>query len=185
MNQTNYLSRRKFIKTTAAAGGGLLVGFYLPAFAKGIKMAGIPAGDNFSPNAFLRVGKDDSVTVILSHCEMGQGIWTSLSMLIAEELDANWKNTRAEHAPAAPVYFHTIYATQRTGGSTSLLSEFDRYRKAGATARHLLVQAAANRFKVNMKDCRTEEGFVLVGDKKIRYGELVDDASMLPTPTDI
>ena len=185
MNQTNYLSRRKFIKTTAAAGGGLLVGFYLPAFAKGIKMAGIPAGDNFSPNAFLRVGKDDSVTVILSHCEMGQGIWTSLSMLIAEELDANWKNMRAEHAPAAPVYFHTIYATQRTGGSTSLLSEFDRYRKAGATARHLLVQAAANRFKINMKDCRTEEGFVLVGDKKISYGELVDDASMLPTPTDI
>lgn len=116
---------------------------------------------------------------------MGQGIWTGLCMLVAEELDADWKMVKAEHGPAAPVYFHTIYATQRTGGSTSQLSEFDRYRKAGATARHLLMQAAANRWHTDMKDCRTENGYVISGDKKARYGELVEDAAALPVPPDV
>ena len=185
MSKENTTSRRNFLKTSAAIGGGLVIGFYMPAIAKGTRNFGVTAPENFIPNAYLRMGTDDSVTVILSRCEMGQGIWTSLCMLIAEELDANWKTIQAEHSPAAPVYFHTLYGTQRTGGSTSLLSEFDRYRKAGATARHLLVQAAANRFHVDMKDCRTEDGYLLIGDKKIRYGELVEDAAKLPVPLEV
>ncbi|GAA0562854.1 xanthine dehydrogenase family protein molybdopterin-binding subunit [Chitinophaga japonensis] len=167
------------------AAGGLVIAFTIPAAGAGKRMKHAAIAADLAPNAFLRIGVDDSVTVLLSHCEMGQGIWTSLCMLIADELDADWTKMQPEHAPAAPDYFHTLYGTQRTGGSTSLLSEFDRYRQAGATARHLLVQAAANRFHVDAKDCRTENGQVIIGDKKIRYGELVEDAAALPVPGEV
>jgi isoquinoline 1-oxidoreductase beta subunit len=177
------LNRRQFIATAALAAGGLVIAFNVPA---GLRKKFAPDTDTvLAPNAYLRIGADNTVTVLLSHCEMGQGIWTSLCMLIAEELDADWKNIQAEHAPAAVAYYHTIYATQRTGGSTSLLSEYDRYRKAGATARQLLVQAAASRFRVDAKECRTEDGHVIVGDKRVRYGDLVEDASKLPVPEDV
>lgn len=165
------------------AAGGLMVAFNVPAGLR--KKLSADPDTVLAPNAYLRIGTDNKVTVLLSHCEMGQGIWTGLCMLIAEELDADWKNIQAEHAPAAVAYYHTIYATQRTGGSTSQLSEYDRYRKAGATARQLLVQAAANRFHVNTKDCRTEDGYVITGDKKTRYGDLVEDAAKLPVPADV
>lgn len=183
MSTPQLLDRRQFIRTAALATGGLVIAFNVPArLVKKLQAAGETV---FTPNAYLRIGSDDTVTVILSHCEMGQGIWTSLSMLIAEELDASWQTIQAEHAPAAAAFYHTIYATQRTGGSTSLLSEYDRYRKAGATARQLLVQAAASRYHVAVKDCRTADGHVIIGDKKIRYGELVEDAAALPLPADV
>lgn len=182
MTAPKTFSRRQFIVSGALATGGLMIGFTVSPKSQRHGSAGTPA---FAPNAFLRIGTDDSITVVLSHCEMGQGIWTSLCMLIAEELDANWKSIHAEHAPAAVVYFHTLYGTQRTGGSSSLLSEFDRYRKAGAIARYLLVQAAADRFHVDSKECRTEDGYVISGDKKIRYGELVAAAAALPIPADV
>ena len=94
MNDTNNLSRRKFIQTGAAAGGGLLLSFYLPAFGKGIKNAGMAAPANFVPNAFIRIGTDDIVTVIVNHSEMGQGAYTSLPMLVADELDADWSKVQ-------------------------------------------------------------------------------------------
>jgi len=183
MSTPQKLNRRQFISTAAMAAGGLVIAFNVPAGLR--KRLAFNADKVLAPNAYLRIGTDDTVSVILSHCELGQGILTSLSMLIAEELDANWESIRAEHAPAALAYYHTIYATQRTGGSTSLISEYDRYRKAGATARYLLVQAAANRFHVDAKDCRTENGYVIIGDKKIRYGELVEDAAKLRAPEDV
>src|ERR1044072_9253608 len=158
MSTPQKLNRRQFISTAAMAAGGLVIAFNVPAGLR--KRLAFNADKVLAPNAYLRIGTDDTVSIILSHCELGQGILTSLSMLIAEELDANWESIRAEHAPAALAYYHTIYATQRTGGSTSLVSEYDRYRKAGATARYLLVQAAANRFHVDAKDCRTENGYV-------------------------
>ncbi|MEP6689325.1 MAG: xanthine dehydrogenase family protein molybdopterin-binding subunit, partial [Gemmatimonadales bacterium] len=136
----------------------------------------------FAPNAFLRIGSDDTVTVLLSHSEMGQGVWTTLPMLIAEELDADWTRIRVEHAPAADVYKHTAYGIQLTGGSSSTWSEFDRYRQAGATARALLVAAAAHRFGVAPAACRTEHGAVVSGAKRARYGELADAAAKLPAP---
>lgn len=183
MKSTKTINRRAFLKSTTLAAGGLLVGFYVPA---GTGKKRLPAGENMLvPNAFLRIGEDDSVTVILSRCEMGQGIWTGLCMLIAEELDADWEKIRAEHSPAAVIYYHTMYGTQRTGGSTSLSSEFDRYRKAGATARQMLVQAAASRLNVPVSECRTEKGYVIAGDKKIRYGELVSTAVTLAAPIDV
>jgi isoquinoline 1-oxidoreductase beta subunit len=171
------VSRRRFLKTGALAGGGLVIGFSASVKGQPPKPRALPA-----PNAFLRIGADDSVTVLLTHSEMGQGIWTALPMLLAEELDADWAKIKVEHAPAAPEYAHTAFGMQMTGGSTSTSSEFDRYRQVGALARALLVQAAAQRFGVAASDCRTEPGVVIAGARRARYGELADAAAKLPAP---
>ena len=174
-------SRREFIKTGALVTGGLVIAFTVPGARRLAGAERAPAGP-FAPNAFLRVGSDDSVTVLLAHSEMGQGIWTALPMLIAEELDADWSKVRVEHAPAAPAYAHTVFHMQMTGGSSSTWSEFDRCRQAGAMARAVLVAAAAQRFGVEPLACRTENGVVISGSKRARYGELAEAASKLPVP---
>jgi isoquinoline 1-oxidoreductase beta subunit len=174
-------SRREFIKTGALVTGGLVIAFTVPGGRRFARAERTPAGP-FAPNAFLRVGTDDSVTVLLPHSEMGQGVWTSLPMLIAEELDADWSRVRVEHAPAAPVYAHTAFGMQMTGGSSSTWSEFDRCRQAGAMARAVLVAAAAQRFSVEALACRTENGVVISGSKRARYGDLAEAASKLPVP---
>ncbi|MEG3791481.1 xanthine dehydrogenase family protein molybdopterin-binding subunit [Lysobacter sp. CCNWLW3] len=182
MNAVPQPSRRRFLKAGAVLGGGLVIGFAIPgarrfAYAAPAEAA---AASGFVPNAFLRIGNDDSVTVLIAHSEMGQGIWTGLAMLVAEELDADWTKIRVEHAPAAPAYAHTAFGMQMTGGSTSTWSEFDRYRQAGATARQLLVAAAAQRFGVAAADVRTENGVAIAGSQRARYGELADAAAKLP-----
>ncbi|HMH57234.1 MAG TPA: molybdopterin cofactor-binding domain-containing protein, partial [Gemmatimonadales bacterium] len=174
-------SRREFIKTGALVTGGLVIAFTMPGAKRYARAERTPPGP-FVPNAFLRVGSDDSVTVLLPHSEMGQGIWTALPMLIAEELDADWSRVRVEHAPAAPAYAHTAFGMQMTGGSSSTWSEFDRCRQAGAMARAVLVAAAAQRFSVEPLACRTENGVVISGSKRARYGELAEAASKLPVP---
>jgi isoquinoline 1-oxidoreductase beta subunit len=174
-------TRREFIKTGALVTGGLVIAFTVPGarrYARAERTRAAP----FAPNAFLRVGSDDSVTVLLAHSEMGQGIWTALPMLVAEELDADWSKLRVEHAPAAPAYAHTVFGMQMTGGSSSTWSEFDRCRQAGATARAMLVAAAAQRFGVSPADCRTENGVVIAGSQRARYGELAEAAAKLPAP---
>ena len=141
------------------------------------RRSALPA-DPFAPNAFLRIGTDDTVTVLLAHSEMGQGIWTALPMLIAEELDADWSKIRVEHAPAAPAYAHTAFGMQMTGGSTSTWSEFDRYRQAGATARAMLSQAAAERFNVEpLALPHRERAWSSPASKRARYGELAEAAA--------
>ena len=178
-------SRRRFLKASALVGGGLVIGFLIPGakrFASAAEETPKPKPVPVPANTFLRVGNDDSVTVLIAHSEMGQGIWTALPMLIAEELDADWSKIRVEHAPAAPVYAHTAFGMQMTGGSTSTWSEFDRYRQAGAAARQMLMQAAATRFGVPLEQVRTEAGVVIAGDKRVRYGELADDAGKLKAP---
>jgi isoquinoline 1-oxidoreductase subunit beta len=187
VSTTTSPSRRDFLKTSAVVSGGLVIAFVVPGarrFASATTMgpAGEPAGAAFAPNAFLRIGSDDSVTVLLAHSEMGQGIWTALPMLIAEELDADWSRIKVEHAPAAAVYAHTAFGIQMTGGSSTTWSEFDRYRQAGATARALLLQAAAQRFGVAPADCRTENGAVVAGSRRARYGELAAAAAALTAP---
>jgi isoquinoline 1-oxidoreductase subunit beta len=182
----NHSSRRDFLKTTALAGGGLVIAFVVPSANRfAFAQAAETPSAAFAPNAFLRIAADDSVTVLMAHAEMGQGIWTALPMLIAEELDADWGRIRVEHAPAAPAYAHTAFGMQMTGGSSSTSSEFDRYRQAGAMARALLVQAAATRLGVAVADCRTENGKVIAGEKSLRYGELVDDAAKLKAPVNV
>jgi isoquinoline 1-oxidoreductase beta subunit len=177
-------SRREFLKTSAVFTGGLVIAFGVPGVRHFARAERAPVGP-FAPNAFLRVGSDDSVTVLLPHSEMGQGIWTTLPMLVAEELDADWSKIRVEHAPAAPAYAHTAFGMQMTGGSSSTWSEFDRCRQAGATARAMLVQAAAQRFGVSPADCRTENGVVISGGKRARYGELAEAAAKLPAPKSV
>jgi len=181
MNPLPWLSRREFLQTGALVGGGLVIGFVVPGAGR-LAQAQAAAPGPFIPNAFLQIDHDDTVRVLLAHSEMGQGIWTALPMLIAEELDADWSKIRVEHAPAAPAYAHTAFGVQMTGGSSSTWSEFERYRRAGATARAMLVQAAAARFGVTAGDCRTGDGQVICGEKRARYGELADDAAKLPLP---
>lgn len=188
MNAPMHPSRRTFLKASATLGAGLVVAFVVPGakrFAMAAPEAAAAASTGLAPNAYLRVGDDDSVTVLIAHSEMGQGIWTTLAMLIAEELDADWSKIKVEHAPAAPPYAHTAFGMQMTGGSTTTWSEFDRYRQAGATARALLVAAAAAKFGVPAAQVRTENGFAIAGEQRARYGELVQAAAKLPAPAKV
>lgn len=186
MNDMINLSRRSFIKSTALVAGGLVVAFSIPQAKRFMGVANsaeampLPA-----PNAFLRIGADDSITVMLAHSEMGQGVWTTLPMLIADELDADWSKVKVEHAPAAPAYIHTAYGIQITGGSSTTWSEFDRYRQAGALTRVLLLNAAAKQWNVPVTELRTENGAVIHGTQQLRYGQLVETASQLETPTSV
>jgi isoquinoline 1-oxidoreductase beta subunit len=187
MNTVRNPSRRSFLKTGAVATGGLVIGFVIPAgrrlaMAQASAEATAAAGAAFAPNAFLRIAADDTVTVLLAHSEMGQGIWTTLPMLIAEELDADWATIRVEHAPAAPEYASLVFGMQGTGGSTTISSEFERYRRAGAAARAMLVQAAADRWQVPVGDISTRKGEAIAGERRLRYGELADAAGKLPVP---
>src|SRR5438270_10125912 len=177
------LTRRALLQKSLLSGAGLFVAFHVPR-----KLGAVPqaaAKQLPDPNAFVRVAPDGSVTVLLAHSEMGQGIWTSLAMLVAEELDCDWSKIRVEHAPAAPVYAHPAFGMQMTGGSTSTSSEFDRYRQAGAMARAMLVRAAAAQWKTDAKKLRTENGFVLRGSDKLSYGELAVAAQAQTPPKSV
>lgn len=176
------ISRRKFLKSGALAGGGLLISFSIAQAGPLGKFFAPQAAKDFVPNAFLNIKPDNTVTIILTHVEMGQGIWTTLPMLIAEELDLDWKKVTIEHSPADNAYNHAVYGLQITGGSSSTWSEFDRYRQAGAVARTLLVQVAAKRMGVAEQDCTASAGFVVSGSKKISYGDLANDAALLTVP---
>ncbi len=174
------ISRRSFLRTSLVSGAGLVIAFYVPPRSRA--GAAPPKKAPPTPNAFVRIGSDDSVTVLLAHSEMGQGIWTTLAMLVAEELECDWSKVRVEHAPAAPVYAHTAFGMQMTGGSTTTWSEFDRYRTVGAMARDMLVRAAAQRWKVDPIRLRTENGHVHNGAEKLSYGELAESAEKLSPP---
>jgi isoquinoline 1-oxidoreductase beta subunit len=184
MSTTSY-TRRDFLKRGGMLSGGLLISFFVPAGAKRF----IPGGETpeplFAPNAYLSIGPDNTVKIILAHVEMGQGVWTTLPMLIAEELDCDWSKIKVEHAPPGAPYIHTLYGVQITGGSSTTWSEFDRYRNAGATARALLVEAAAKKFNVSPAECHTENGFVIAGNQRASYGELADAAAKLSPPASV
>jgi isoquinoline 1-oxidoreductase subunit beta len=180
------IGRRRFLRTSTQAAGALTLAFYAGPWPAGAHAAAPdPAKPLPDPNAFLRIGADGSVTVLLAHSEMGQGMWTGLVMLIAEELDLDWSKVQAEHAPAAPAYAHTAFGMQMTGGSTSIASEFDRYRQVGALARTLLTQAAAEKWRVPAGECRVEAGAVVAGSRRASFGELAEAASRLPRPAQV
>ncbi len=173
------VDRRQFLRASA----GLVIGLYVLPRAR--LWAAPPESKSKPlppPNAFLRVAPDGAVTVLVAHSEMGQGIWTTLAMLIAEELGCDWSKVRVEHAPAAPVYAHTAFGMQMTGGSTTTWSEFDRYREAGAVARDMLVRAAAAEWKVPPSRCRVENGHVIAGKRRLGFGALAEAAQKLAPP---
>jgi isoquinoline 1-oxidoreductase subunit beta len=180
-------SRREFVNGSLAA-GGLVIAFFTPLGNMRLS-AKTPHPNEVEklsrPNTFLRVGEDDSVTIVLARAEMGQGVWTTLSMLVAEELDADWSRIRVENAPADPAYNHLLYGYQATGGSSSTYSEFTRQRQAGAMARALLIRAGAERFRVPIEECRTDNGVVIAGGLRATYGELARAANNLPLPTSV
>jgi isoquinoline 1-oxidoreductase beta subunit len=185
--ETSGVNRRAFLKAGAAASAGLVVGFFMPlgmrkASAQDVAKAPAP----IPPNAFVRIAPDGDVTVLLKHSEMGQGVWTSIPMVVADELDCDWSKVKVEHAPAAPEYKHTVFGIQMTGGSTSTWESFAQLRQAGATARALLIAAAMKKWNINdTSDCRTENSFVVCGGKKASYGELADAAAKLPMPANV
>src|SRR5213078_5170591 len=146
------LTRREFLETSGAASAGLLIGFHLPSGSRFHTAAAAP----LAPNAWLRIGADESVLVIVDRSEMGQGVTTSLPMLLAEELDADWSNVRIEFAPADKAYINPIFGMQGTGGSTSVRAAWTPLRKAGAAAREMLISAAAETWGVDRSECRAE-----------------------------
>ncbi|WP_437949252.1 xanthine dehydrogenase family protein molybdopterin-binding subunit [Sorangium sp. So ce296] len=177
------VSRRDFLQVAAGSAAGLLLSFYVPQGVRAAPKAAQP--QPLSPNAFVRIGTDESVTVVLAHSEMGQGIWTGLAMLIAEELECDWSKVRSEHAPAAPVYGHPVMHFQMTGGSTSTNGEFDRYRTVGAMAKDMLVRAAAARWKVAPAACVVAKGVVTHGKDQLTYGQLAEEAMKLTPPAKV
>ncbi|CAI8840474.1 xanthine dehydrogenase family protein molybdopterin-binding subunit [Methylocaldum szegediense] len=175
--------RRQFLKSSAVLGGSLVIAFYLPRTMKFAMAAEEPA-KTFPPNAFIRIGADETVTILINKSEMGQGVYTSLAMLVADELEADWSKVRVESAPVAPVYNHTAWNIQATGGSTSVSSSWEQLRKVGATGRELLIQAAAETWKVKPDSCRAENGYVIhkPTDRRLSYGALSAKAAQLPMP---
>lgn len=137
-------------------------------------------------NAFISISTDGTVTIVANHSEMGQGVYTSLPMLVAEELECDWTKIRVESAPVAQEYNHTQWGLQGTGGSTSVASEWERLRKVGATAREMLIAAAAVTWKVDKKTCHAENGRVVHSSgKSLPYGQLADKAAKMPVPKDV
>src|ERR1700740_3132316 len=165
------LSRRDFIAAGTAAGAGLVIGFYLP------HGSGTGTGDAFSPNAYLKITPDNKVTIVVARSEMGQGVRTSLPMILAEELEADWKQIQIEQAGAS-----TLFGDQTTGGSASIRTTWDPMRKAGAAARESLITAAALQWGVGRAGCKAENGTVVhsASNRRLTYGELAAKAATLP-----
>lgn len=176
------LSRRGFLAATAAAGGGLLVSVALPGAGR-FAQAATPG--EFAPDAFIRIGRDGRVAVTVPYVEMGQGTYTSIPMLIAEELEVPLDRMQFEHAPADDKrYANPLFGFQGTGGSTTIRAIWEPMRRAGAAARTMLVAAAAEGWKVDPATCTAEAGTVVHGatNRRIAYGELVDKAATMPVP---
>ncbi|HKC00002.1 MAG TPA: molybdopterin cofactor-binding domain-containing protein, partial [Terriglobales bacterium] len=186
MSAPAMVGRREFLKTGAAVGGGLLVSCYLPVPNASAGTAA--AGENqVALNAFVRIGTDESVTVISSHSEMGQGIYTSLPMLLNEELEADWSKISVEAAPVNKVYNHPVFGMQMTGGSTTTPGEWEHYRKMGALARTMLVTAAAQQWSVDAASCQVENGAVLhrATGRRATYGSLASAAAQITPPAEV
>jgi isoquinoline 1-oxidoreductase subunit beta len=168
------LSRREFVAAGVAAGAGLVIGFYLPH--------GNSSGSTFAPNAYLKITPDGKITIVVARSEMGQGVRTSLPMILAEELDADWKQITIEQAGAS-----TLYGDQTTGGSASVRTTWDPMRKAGAAAREMLISAAALEWGVARSACKAENSAVVhsPSNRRLTYGQLAGKASAQPIPTDV
>jgi len=181
MNASLPSSRRAFLKVSGAAAGALVIGLYLPGL-RGAQAASL--NDPPAPNAFVRIAPDSSVTVIIKHLDMGQGVTTGLTTIVAEELDADWGQMHAEFAPAdANRYANLFFGIQGTGGSTAVANSWMQLRNAGAAARHMLVAAAAEEWKVSPAEITVKKGVISHGSgKKAAFGEFAAKAAALPVP---
>ena len=180
------LSRRQFLQAGAAAGGGLLLSVRLP-FANGEAAAADAAG--FAPNAFIRVGGDGQIVLTMPYVEMGQGTYTSIPMMIAEELEVDLKQVRLEHAPPNEKLYGNplLGGIQATGNSNAIRASWQPLRQAGAIARTMLVSAAAKRWNVDHASCRAQGGEVFHAPtaRRFTYSELAADAARMPVPESV
>ncbi len=178
------LNRRSFIQLTTAATGGLLISLYLDKPSLIAQQP--PPPKVYPPDAFVHVRRDGQVVITVNRLEFGQGVQTSLPMILADEMDADWSKVIAELAPAADVYKDPLFGIQMVGGSGSIAHSFQQYRELGAKARAMLVAEAADRWKVTPDQCRTENSVVYgPGNRSARYAELADDAAKKPVPQNV
>jgi isoquinoline 1-oxidoreductase subunit beta len=187
MSSVGFVGRREFLRTGVAVGGGLVVAWHSDLLLPGAGVVTAKAAQETALNAFVRIAPDETVTVISAHSEMGQGIYTSLPMLLNEELQADWSKIRVEAAPVDAVYNHPIFGVQMTGGSTTSPSEWQRYRKMGALARTLLVEAAAEQWGVDPSLCRVRDGVVIHegSGRRAAYGALASAAAKRQPPAEV
>ena len=182
----DHLTRRSFLQAGAAAGGGLILSLRLP-FANGEAEAA--DADGFAPNAFIRIADDGQIVLTMPYVEMGQGIYTAIPMLIAEELEVDLKQVRLEHAPPDKKLYGnpSLGGVQATGGSTTIRASWKPLRQAGAIARTMLVSTAAKRWNVDPASCRAQSGEVLHAPtgRGVKYGELAADAAHMPVPESV
>src|SRR5882672_6789558 len=176
------LSRRSFLRVSAAAAGGLLVSLYIDRSASA-QEAPAPKPKTYPPDAFVHVQPDGKIRIMVNRLEFGQGVFTGLPMILADEMDADWTQVVAELAPAADVYKDPVFGIQLVGGSGSIAHSFQQYRELGAKTRAMLVAAAAEQWQVAPDQCRTENSVVYgPGNKSARYAELAERAARQPVP---
>jgi isoquinoline 1-oxidoreductase subunit beta len=187
--QIHAISRRGFLRLVSGVGTGLTLGVYTPlllAESSGLGNTATVETAHFEPNAFIRIGNDNNVTVVIKHLEMGQGAYTGLATLVAEELDADWSQIRTEGAPADASRYNNLNwgKMQGTGGSSAIANSFKQMRQAGAAAREMLVAAAATRWQVDREGISVEKGVVkhAASGRSANFGELADAASRQPLP---
>jgi isoquinoline 1-oxidoreductase beta subunit len=174
--------RRDFLKVSGTVAGGLALGFYLPSRSRVAQAA----EDAASPNAWVRIGADNTVTIMVARSEMGQDVHTSMTMLVAEELEVDINKVKVENAPPAEVYINALLGAQITGGSTSVRDGWEKLRKAGASARMMLVAAAADQWDVDAGRLKAADGVVTApGGKKATYGSLAAKAAQMEVPKEI
>ncbi len=178
----NGISRRDFLQTSAVASGGLMLGLSLPG-AIGDADA---AGTVYTPNAWVHIADDNTITLLSARSEMGQGVYTAMPMLIAEELNVDIRNIKVDIAPPGKVYVNALLGAQITGGSTSVRDGWEKLRVGGAQVREMLISAAAAQWNVDRSTLRAENGTVVgPNGKKATYGELAAAASKLPVPENV
>ncbi len=190
MSETISISRRRFLEVSAVVGGGLLIGCQVGKPAAGGGPANAASALNaadFKPNAWITIGSDGAITLVCARNEMGQDVHTSLAMLLAEELEVDPRDVKVIQAPVDPdAYLNHLLGGQLTGGSTSVRDAWEPLRRAGATAREMLVATAAAQWGVAAAECRAEGGQVIHAKYgRLRYAELADAAGRQPVPADV
>src|SRR6266404_3871483 len=181
--ENDRIDRRSFLRVSSVAAGGLLVSLYLdlPAFAHEGTQA--PPPKVYPPDAFVHIRSDGKILITVNRLEFGQGVHTSLPMILADEMDADWSQVVSELAPAADVYKAPVFGIQMVGGSGSIAHSFQQYRELGAKTRAMLIAAAADRWQVKLDQCHTEASVVYgPGNRSARYAELANDAARKPVP---
>ena len=176
MSKRYQINRRDFIKYTGLTTVGLTFGFYI---TNAEKLVAQETRTVFSPNLWLQIDKDGIVTITMHRSEMGQKVWTSLPMIVAEELEADWSKIKVVQGN-----LNEEYGSQQTGGSESVRTSYDKLRKAGATAREMLISAAAIEWGVERETCFAENGHIFnsITGNKLGYGQLINRANTLPVP---